>query len=76
MPGRTKARASGAEDADMQDATPPSAQQPVDSQEGADPMEEDEEDNGFVEEEESEEPQRVRIVSSAILVIWILHIDC
>ncbi|KAI8952372.1 DNA-directed RNA polymerase [Xylaria longipes] len=61
MPAAIKARASSAEDADMEDATPPSAQQPVDSQ-GGDPMEEDEEDNDLGEEEESEEPQRVRIL--------------
>ncbi|KAI0549438.1 DNA-directed RNA polymerase [Xylaria curta] len=61
MPSATKARASGAEDADMEDVTPPSAQQPIDSQEG-DPMQEDEEDNDLGEEEESEEPQRVRIL--------------
>ncbi|KAI8628700.1 DNA-directed RNA polymerase [Xylariaceae sp. FL1651] len=65
MPGRTKARASGAEDATMEDAVPPSAQQPVDSQEGIDPMQEDGEDadnDGQPEEEEKEEPQRVRIL--------------
>ncbi|KAI0460504.1 DNA-directed RNA polymerase [Xylaria acuta] len=62
MPAATRARASSAEDADMEDATPPSAQQPVDGQEGGDPMEEDEEDNDVGGEEESEEPQRVRIL--------------
>ncbi|KAI0115917.1 DNA-directed RNA polymerase [Nemania sp. FL0031] len=62
MPAATKARASSVEDADMQDATPPSAQQPLGSQEGADPMEEDEEENDYAEEEETEEPQRVRIL--------------
>ncbi|KAI1751460.1 DNA-directed RNA polymerase [Xylaria castorea] len=62
MPSATKARASGAEDADMEDAIPPSAQHPVESQEGGDPMQEDEEDNDLGEEEESEEPQRVRIL--------------
>ncbi|TRX94834.1 hypothetical protein FHL15_004295 [Xylaria flabelliformis] len=62
MPAATKARASGAEDADMEDVTPPSAQQPVDSQEDGDPMQEDEEDDDLGEEEESEEPQRVRIL--------------
>ncbi|KAJ8130658.1 hypothetical protein O1611_g2969 [Lasiodiplodia mahajangana] len=62
MPTAMKARASSVEDADMQDATPPSAQQPLDSQEGADPMEEDEEENDDAEEEEAEEPQRVRIL--------------
>lgn len=76
MPAATKAHTSNAEDADMQDATPTSAQQPVDSQEGADPMDEDEEDNGFVEEEESEEPQRVRIVSLMILVVLVPHLAC
>lgn len=46
----------------MEDAAPTSAQQPpVDSQEGGDPMEEDGEDNEFG-EEETEEPQRVRIL--------------
>ncbi|KAI0486812.1 DNA-directed RNA polymerase [Xylaria cf. heliscus] len=62
MPAATKARASSAEDADMEDAAPQSAQQPVDSEEGGDPMQEDEEDNDLGEEEESEEPQRVRIL--------------
>ncbi|KAI0437163.1 DNA-directed RNA polymerase [Xylaria telfairii] len=62
MPAATKARASSAEDADMEDATPPSAQQPVGSQEGGDPMEEDKEDNDLGEDEENEEPQRVRIL--------------
>ncbi|KAH8158406.1 hypothetical protein CIB48_g9848 [Xylaria polymorpha] len=62
MPAATKARASSAEDADMEDATPPSAQQPVGSQEGGDPMEEDKEENDLGEDEESEEPQRVRIL--------------
>ncbi|KAJ8123960.1 hypothetical protein ONZ43_g209 [Nemania bipapillata] len=62
MPATTKARASSTEDAEMQDVTPPSAQQPVDSQDGVDAMEEDEEENGFAEEEEHEEPQRVRIL--------------
>jgi DNA-directed RNA polymerase I and III subunit RPAC2 len=61
MPSATKAHVS-AEDADMEDAAAPtSAQQPVDSQEGGDPMEEDGEDNGFG-DEEAEEPQRVRIL--------------
>lgn len=46
----------------MEDVAPTSAQPPVDSQEGGDPMEEDAEENGFG-EEEPEEPQRVRIVS-------------
>ncbi|KAI3337175.1 DNA-directed RNA polymerase [Xylariaceae sp. AK1471] len=63
MPGRTKTRVSGAEDANMEDAAPPSAQQPIESQEAGDPMEEDEEDNELPEEEEeTEEPQRVRIL--------------
>ncbi|KAI1168535.1 DNA-directed RNA polymerase [Nemania serpens] len=62
MPSATRARDSGAEDADMGDATPPSAQQPVHSQEAGDPMEEDEEDNEIAGEEEEEEPQRVRIL--------------
>ncbi|KAI0191207.1 DNA-directed RNA polymerase [Xylaria flabelliformis] len=62
MPAATKARASGAEDADMEDVTPPSAQKPVDSQEDGDPMQEDEEDDDLGEEEETEEPQRVRIL--------------
>ncbi|KAI1743645.1 DNA-directed RNA polymerase [Xylaria scruposa] len=62
MPSATRARTSGAEDADMEDVTPPSAQQPVDSQGEGDPMQEDEEDNDLGEEEESEEPQRVRIL--------------
>ncbi|KAI0866851.1 DNA-directed RNA polymerase [Xylaria cubensis] len=62
MPAATKARASGAEDADMEDVIPPSAQQPVDSQEDGDPMQEDEDDDDLGEEEESEEPQRVRIL--------------
>lgn len=45
----------------MEDVAPTSAQPPVDSQEGGDPMEEDAEENGFG-EEEPEEPQRVRIL--------------
>ncbi|KAI0976231.1 DNA-directed RNA polymerase [Xylaria arbuscula] len=62
MPAVTKARASSAEDADMEDAAPTSAQQLSESQEdGDDPMEEDEE-NEAAEEEEGEEPQRVRIL--------------
>ncbi|KAI1434911.1 DNA-directed RNA polymerase [Xylaria sp. CBS 124048] len=70
MPGRTLASASGAEDAEMEDAStvvPPSAQRSTDSEEGGEPMEEDEEEEtggngGAVEEEEEEEPQRVRIL--------------
>ncbi|KAI0426381.1 DNA-directed RNA polymerase [Xylaria sp. FL1042] len=60
MSATTKARASSAEDADMEDA-PTSAQQVAGSQDGDDPMEEDE-DNELGEEEEEEEPQRVRIL--------------
>ncbi|KAF2968472.1 hypothetical protein GQX73_g5117 [Xylaria multiplex] len=62
MPSATKTRDSSAEDANMEDITPPSAQPVVDSQEGGDPMEEDGEDNELGEEEEEEEPQRVRIL--------------
>ncbi|GAP89193.2 putative DNA-directed RNA polymerase i and iii subunit rpac2 [Rosellinia necatrix] len=46
----------------MEDVAPQSAQRPVDSQEGGDPMEQDKEDNELAEEEENEEPQRVRIL--------------
>ncbi|KAI0526445.1 DNA-directed RNA polymerase [Xylaria bambusicola] len=60
MPARTKAHAPSAEDAHMEDATPTSAQV-TNSQEDGDPMEEDE-DNELGEEEEAEEPQRVRIL--------------
>lgn len=64
MPSATRARDSSGEDAEMGDATPPSAQQPVHSQEAGDPMEEDEQEDEIAgEEEEEEEPQRVRIVS-------------
>ncbi|GAW21745.1 hypothetical protein ANO14919_112700 [Xylariales sp. No.14919] len=62
MPVATKPRASSAEDADMEDATPPSAQQVIDSQEGGGPMEEDEDDNELADEEDNEESQRVRIL--------------
>ncbi|KAI2642698.1 DNA-directed RNA polymerase [Xylaria nigripes] len=58
MPART--RASASEDAEMEDAIPPSAQPPVDTESG-EPMEEDEGGNEVVEEDE-EEPQRVRIL--------------
>jgi hypothetical protein len=62
----TKGRAPSAEDADMEDAAPTSAQQPLDSQGSGDPMEEaedEDEGNGLGGEEEAEEQQRVRIVS-------------
>ena len=59
MPARTKARAPSLEDADMEDVAPTSAQQLT---EDGEPMEEDE-DNELGEEEDAEEPQRVRIVS-------------
>ncbi|KAI0202265.1 DNA-directed RNA polymerase [Astrocystis sublimbata] len=65
MPGRTKARASSAEDTNMEDVAPTSAQRPVDSQEGDDPMQEDDGENALGGEdvdEEEEEPQRVRIL--------------
>ncbi|KAI1108195.1 DNA-directed RNA polymerase [Nemania sp. NC0429] len=63
MPSATRAYDSSAEDADMGDSTPPSAQQPVYTQEEGDPMEQDEEDNEIAEEEEEEEEaQRVRIL--------------
>ncbi|KAI1274786.1 DNA-directed RNA polymerase [Xylaria sp. FL0933] len=62
MPAATKGRASSSEDADMEDA-PTSAQQVAGSQDGDDPMEEDENNElGDEEEEEAEEPQRVRIL--------------
>ncbi|KAI1505567.1 DNA-directed RNA polymerase [Biscogniauxia marginata] len=68
MPGKTKARATEAEEVDHADTTmedaPPSAQPPVESQEGGSAMQEDEgEENDLpAEEEEEEEPQRVRIL--------------
>ncbi|KAI3343807.1 DNA-directed RNA polymerase [Ustulina deusta] len=61
MPAKTKARASSAEDADMEDVAPTSAQQLASSQEGDDPMEEDG-GNELDDEEEVEEPQRIRIL--------------
>ncbi|KAI0903751.1 DNA-directed RNA polymerase [Ustulina deusta] len=61
MPAKTKARASSAEDADMEDVAPTSAQQLASSQEGDDPMEEDG-GNELADEEEVEEPQRIRIL--------------
>ncbi|KAI1822959.1 DNA-directed RNA polymerase [Xylaria intraflava] len=62
MPGRTQTRASSVEDADMEDAAPQSAQHPVDSEDGDDVMEEDEAGNEIAEEDDNEEPQRVRIL--------------
>ncbi len=70
MPAKTKARASSAEDADMEDVAPTSAQQLASSQEGDDPMEEDG-GNELADEEEVEEPQRIRIVSLTILVFCV-----
>lgn len=76
MPSATRVHDSGAEDADMGDATPPSAQQPVGSQEAGDPMEEDEEDDEIAREEEEEESQRVRIVSFAISLLCVPRQRC
>lgn len=61
----------------MEDVAPASAQEPIQSQEAGDPMEEDGEEapeGEEEEEEEEEEPQRVRIVSNlASCLLYHIH---